>query len=211
MREAGDDARVVSFKASQTVHAAELAVENAIFPLDTMFAGVARMRDGATVEIGCISNEGTLAIPLVLGGKWWMYDYLCEVGGEAVAMSPATLERLYRTHRPFRAAMERFIREYIFRAGQLVACNRLHSILERSARWLLFAHDCGRDRISLTHEHLAALLGSRRAGVSVALSRLQQTGAIEYGARYITVTDRRGLESAACECYATLKGKAAQL
>ena len=86
--------------------------------------------------------------------------------------------------------------------GQLAACNRLHSIYERCARWLLLTHDrVNSDKIALTHEYLSMMLGSQRSGVTIAACTLQRAGFIRYASGNIVVQDRQGLEEAACECY----------
>ena len=114
-----------------------------------------------------------------------------------------SLRRLLADSPNFRAASEHFLRSYVAVLSQLAGCNRLHSIYQRSARWLLLAHDrSGRDRIPLTHEYLAMMLGSRRSGVSVALAKLKEQGAISYGPRYVTILERASLLEATCECYA---------
>jgi hypothetical protein len=86
--------------------------------------------------------------------------------------------------------------------GQLAACNRLHNVYERCARWLLMTHDrVNSDKIPLTHEFLAMMLGTQRSGVTIAAATLQNAGFINYSRGIITVLDRGGLEAATCECY----------
>jgi hypothetical protein len=86
--------------------------------------------------------------------------------------------------------------------GQLAACNRLHHVYERCARWLLMTHDrVGAREIRLTHEYLAMMLGTQRSGVTIAAAMLQSAGFIRYGHGTITILDRSGLEDASCECY----------
>jgi hypothetical protein len=86
--------------------------------------------------------------------------------------------------------------------GQLAACNRLHHVYERCARWLLMTHDrVGVMEIRLTHEYLAMMLGTQRSGVTISLAMLQSAGFIRYGHGIITILDRSGLENASCECY----------
>jgi CRP-like cAMP-binding protein len=96
--------------------------------------------------------------------------------------------------------------------AQAVACNRRHGMDERCARWLLATHDrVGGDRFPLTHDFLAAMLGTRRPSVTVAAGMLQQAGLIRYSRGRITVLDRAGLEAASCECYAVLREQHARL
>lgn len=86
--------------------------------------------------------------------------------------------------------------------GQMAACNRLHHVYERCARWLLMSQDrVGRSEIELTHEYLAMMLGTQRSGVTIAAATLQHAGIIRYNRGKITILDRPGLEGASCECY----------
>lgn len=90
--------------------------------------------------------------------------------------------------------------------AQTAACNRLHTLEQRCCRWLLIAHDSAcDDTFSLTHEYLAMMLGVQRTGVSLAANVLQRVGLIRYAWGRMTITDRRGLEAAACECYGTIR------
>ena len=103
--------------------------------------------------------------------------------------------------RPFAGAL-RFIEAILNLSAQTAACNRLHSIEQRCARWLLMAIDrIQSDRIPLTHEFLASMLGVRRAGVTTTAGELQRSGLIRYHHGQLTIVDREGLEATACECH----------
>jgi CRP-like cAMP-binding protein len=103
---------------------------------------------------------------------------------------------------PFRQLLDRYMQGYVNMLGQLAACNRLHSVYERCARWLLMTRDrVDVDAIPLTHEFLAMMLGTGRSGVTIAAATLQQAGFIKYAHGLITILDRPGLENASCECY----------
>ncbi len=92
--------------------------------------------------------------------------------------------------------------------SQLATCNRLHSIEQRCCCWLLLTHDrVAGDEFDLTHEFLSEMLGTRRAGVTEIAAALQRAGLIRYTRGRITILDRKGLEKAACECYATVRGE----
>jgi len=102
----------------------------------------------------------------------------------------------------FRALLLRYVLVHRVEVARTGACNGRHSINERLARWLLMAHDRAEgDSFAMTQEFLGMMLGVRRAGVTVAAGALQKAGLIHYQRGWITVTDRCGLESAACECY----------
>jgi Crp-like helix-turn-helix domain len=97
---------------------------------------------------------------------------------------------------------EPYLQAYVNMLGQMAACNGLHSVLERCARWLLMTQDrVNRSDFPMTHEFLAAMLGSRRSGVTVAAATLQGAGYIRYAHGHVTISDRAPLEATACECY----------
>jgi hypothetical protein len=167
---------------------------------------VAQMRDGTAIEVGTIGREGVSAIPLLMGATSTANANYCQVPGRAVRIPVDAFRELVRTTPPFRQLLDRYRQAYVNMLGQLAACNRLHSVYERCARWLLMTRDrVEGDEIALTHEYLAMMLGTNRSGVSIAAATLQQAGFIRYGRGKITILDRDGLECAACECYAVAR------
>jgi CRP-like cAMP-binding protein len=205
VREAG---RLVELMAHEQIQTANERIGMLLFPLDSTLSVVTHMKNGTTVEVGTIGREGTSGFDVLLGGGNATFDCTCLLPGNAVQLSTEAVGRLLATNVQFRLAAQGFLRAYLAFTSQLVACNRLHSIYQRSARWLLLSHDrAGRDRIPLTHEYLAMMLGSRRSGVSVALAKLKESGSISYGTGYVMVGDRRRLEDAACECYEVVRAR----
>jgi len=185
-----------------TVYESDQQIEHAYFPLDCVLSVVTLMRDGMMIEIGTIGHEGTTGIPLVLGGDKTANHAFCQVQGNAWKMSARTFRELLSDSRTFREVVNRYLQAYLNMLGQFTACNRLHSVYERAARWILMTQDrVGDDTFPLTHEFLATMLGSRRSGVTVAAAMLQKAGFIHYHRGRITVLDRAGLEETACECY----------
>ncbi len=117
-------------------------------------------------------------------------------------MPAETFRSLLKTSEVFRQFLNRYFQAYVNMLGQLAACNRLHSISERCARWLLMTADrVGENEFPLTHGFLAVLLGSRRSGVTVAAEILQKASFIHYSRGVVTIVDREGLEATACECH----------
>lgn len=109
---------------------------------------------------------------------------------------------LSETHSDFRLLLDHYLQAYVNMLGQLAACNRLHTVFERCARWLLMTFDrVDNEEIPLTHEYLAMMLGTGRSGVTIAAATLQQAGFMTYFRGNIRILDRDGLENAACECY----------
>jgi len=193
---------IVEFKVRQSAYQPETRINEAYFPLGAILSVVARMRDGAMIEIGTIGREGTSAIPLMMGSETSANECFCQVPGQAWKMPADTFRGLLSRSAGFRDSLNRYLQAYVNMLGQLAACNRLHSVYERTARWLLMTQDrVGSHKFPLTHEFLAIMLGSRRSSVTVAAAALQRAGFIHYLHGLITILDRQGLEETTCECY----------
>ena len=118
----------------------------------------------------------------------------------------ADLERGFESLQPLREAIQHSIQNQALILGQLVACNRLHEVEERLARWLLMLEDRVQDdQFHITQEFLAEMLGSRRTTVTMAAGALQRIGLIEYQRGHVHILDRERLEAAACECYPVIR------
>jgi CRP-like cAMP-binding protein len=196
------DGEVIDFSVRQSVYEPEKRINEAYFPIGAILSVVARMKDGAMIEIGTIGREGTSALPLVMGSETSANESFCQVPGKAWKMPATTFRSLLTTSELFREFINRYLQAYVNMVGQLAACNRLHSVYERCARWLLMTGDrVGGNEFPLTHEFLAIMLGSRRSGVTVAAAMLQKAGFIHYEHGKITILDRAGLEATTCECY----------
>ena len=184
----------------QIYHADE-TIDDAYFPIDSVLSVVTRMKDGHAIEVGTVGREGTSAIPLLLGATTSANESYCQVRGRTIRISAELFQNL-RANKSFRVLLDRYVQAYVNMLGQLAACNRLHNVYERCARWLLMTHDrVDSNEIALTQEFLAMMLGTQRSGVTIAAATLQNAGFIRYGRGVITILDRDGLESASCECY----------
>lgn len=186
----------------QGIYESEEEIRDVYFPLDSVLSIVALMRDGSQIEVGTIGREGMSAFPLLMGAKMTANLCYCQVRGGAIKIPADIFHELTANDRGFRQLLDRYLQAYVNMLGQLAACNRLHSIYERCARWLLMTRDrVDGDDIPLTQEFLAMMLGTGRSGVAIAASTFQQAGFIKYSHGIIRMLDRPGLENAACECY----------
>jgi len=193
---------LVDIKLRESIYQPEERIEEAYFPLSAVLSVVARMKDGAMIEIGTVGREGTSAVPLLMGAETSANESFCQVPGQAWKMPASTFRSLLGKSQPFREFLNRYLQAYVNMLGQFAACNRLHSVYERCARWLLMTGDrVGGNEFPLTHEFLAIMLGSRRSGVTVAAAILQNAGFIHYKHGTMTILDRAGLEATTCECY----------
>ena len=186
----------------QEIYESEQEIREVYFPLDSVLSIVAMMRDGTQIEVGTIGREGMSAFPLLMGATMTANFCYCQVRGRAIKIPADVFHELTATDLGFRQLLDRYLQAYVNMLGQLAACNRLHSIYERCARWLLMTRDrVDGDDIPLTQEFLAMMLGTGRSGVAIAASTFQQAGFIKYSHGIIRMLDRPGLENASCECY----------
>ena len=162
------------------------------------------MRDGRTVEIGTVGREGVTDAVATCGIGSTLLEGVVHIPGAALRIRLTTLLAAMQADAILQDLVHRYIRFCFFQVAQTAACNRLHLLEERCCRWLLTAHDSAlSDTFPLTHEFLAMMLGVQRTGVSVAANTLKNAGLIDYSRGLVTITDRAGLEAAACECYAS--------
>ena len=196
----------------QTLQERGKPIESVVFPTSGMISIIAMMRDGLSVEVGLVGREGMLGVQSLLGDEVSLNEALVQIRGIALRISAAILEREAHASPQLRAILLRYVQAYLNSATQSAACNRAHLLEQRLARWLLTAQDrAGTDRLPLTHEMIALMMGVRRAGVTVAAQSLQSAGLIHYAHGRITIADREGLAVAACECYEVTRREYARL
>jgi CRP-like cAMP-binding protein len=171
------------------------------------------MADGSAVEVGTVGREGLVGLVIVLGGAASPTVTLCQIPGTARRITAERLAEAVEARPALRRLLLRYAQGYLTQVAQGAACNRLHGIEARCARWLLMTHDRvgGADTFPLKQEFLAVMLGVRRAGVTVAAGALQDAGLIRYRRGSIRVLDRAGLEAASCECYGLVREQYARL
>jgi CRP-like cAMP-binding protein len=192
----------VSLPVGMSIYEAHEAPEFAHFLTSGIASVVTTMQDGGCVETGMWAREG-LAECMHLGGKDRVPSRcFMQMGGTALRMPFADLETDFENLQPLRDGIQHSMRTQALILGQLVACNRLHEVEARLARWLLMLQDRIQDDVLLiTQEFLAEMLGSRRTTVTMAAGALQRIGLIEYQRGRVHILDRERLEGAACECY----------
>ena len=172
------------------------------FPSHGVASMVAEMADGSMVEVATIGREGFVGLPLILDAPATANRTFVQIPGKGdripSAAFKALLPRLPALHR----LMLRYTLTVVTQIAQGSACNRLHPIEARCARWLLMTHDrVDGDVFPLTHEFLSVMLGVTRPSVSIAAGMLQRAGLVRYARGVVEVLDRPGLEAASCECY----------
>jgi CRP-like cAMP-binding protein len=183
------------------------AVDAVYFPVDSVISLVTPLDHGAMVEVASVGNEGIVGVPLVPSGAFAVRA-ISQRAGHCLRLDAAILLEWTARSKAFQTLVERYTQALFGQIAQAAACNRLHSNDERLARWLLMQQDrVGCAQFTITQDFVGQLLGVRRSTVSVSASLLQRDGAIRYSRGHVTIIDRELLESASCECYATIKAE----
>jgi hypothetical protein len=181
-------------------------VRAALFPLGpTMISMAVELSGGRSVEVALIGRKGAVGGIISCGQAPAFARAAALVGGPAFRVPMRALEDAKRRSTFIANLFCRFSDYLLSQVMQSVACNAFHSIPERTARWLLHAQDRTGDRIELTQQALAGLLGVQRTTVNAVMQSLEQEGLIESGRGVIRVTDRPGLMRRSCECYRRLE------
>jgi CRP-like cAMP-binding protein len=169
---------------------------------------VVAMADGNTVETGIIGNEGMIGIPVLLGTRSMPTRTFMQIPGSGFKIKAQRLSEEYEKQGTLRKLINRYFQAHLVQTGQTAACNRLHDIAERLARWLLMCHDrMEEDSFTITHEFLGHMLGTPRSTVSLAAGILQKDALVNYSRGKVRILDRKGLEKKACECYRTIRNE----
>ncbi len=202
----------VALHANQAIHEPGATVEHAFFPTRGLISLVATMRDGASVEVGMIGKEGMFSVSAILGDDEPSQRAMVQLAGSALRMPARVLRQEAQASAPLQALLLRYAQVTLTTATQTAACNRLHLLEQRCARWLLSAHDRAEENtFRMTHEFLAMMLGVRRPGVTIAVQSLQASGMMTYNHGTMTILDRTSMEAAACECYPFVQNEFARL
>jgi CRP-like cAMP-binding protein len=172
------------------------------FPRDAVLCLRVPMEDGRSLAGASVGNEGLVGLSVYLADGAATDELTCDIGGMAARMESASFRDVVADCPPLQVLLQRYTLALMHQLARTAGCNRVHSVRERCARWLLMTHDrAGASSFSLTHDALAVLLGVRRASVSEAAESLQAEHLISYRRGRMTISDRAGLEAAACEDY----------
>ena len=195
----------VILKAKRTLHEVGQTIDSVYFLEGGVCSVVLEMESGDTVEVGITGRDGFVGVPAVLGTARSPHRAFMQIPGYGFSVKAKILRELAEASSELRMCLLRFVQGLLAQTAQTAACNRIHEVEERLARWLLMCQDrMQSDRLEITHEFLAMMLGASRSTVTVAAGMLRKAGLISYSRRYVTVQNREGLARASCECYRTI-------
>jgi CRP-like cAMP-binding protein len=189
-----------------TLHEPTQNIEFVYFPNRGMVSQVVVTKDGRTVEVGVVGNEGYVGAGLAVGLSRSSVREIIQVAGDGFRMMGSALERILRSAPQLQVILNRHTGLQGMQVAQTAACNRLHDIQQRLSRWLLMTQDrVDSGVLPITHDFIATMMGTDRSTVSLAASVLQKKGIIEYVRGTVKIVNRRKLEKSACECYDVIR------
>lgn len=188
------------------------ALENVYFPLTAMISLVNVLEDGTTIEVMTVGKEGFVGLPLLNDVSTARFKAMCQISGDSLEMSVKDFLRVLKSTPELQRRLRRYSQFSTEVAAQSVACNSVHEVEQRCARWLMLtAHAVGSTTFEITQEFLSQMLAVRRPGVTVAMGALGRRGLISHRYGRVTLVDVEGLKKVSCECYRRITEKASEL
>lgn len=188
------------------LHEAGAKLDFAYFPNRGLISFVVAMEDGKTAEAGVVGNEGFAGIPAAVGLSRSPLQAVVQISGDGFRVEVEALQKILESAPHLQLLLSRFAVVQGMQVAQTAACNRLHEIEQRLARWLLMAQDrVDSGVLPITHDFLATMLGTNRSSVSLAAATLRKKNLIRYTPGAVTIVNRKKLEALACECYGIMQ------
>jgi CRP-like cAMP-binding protein len=198
----------VELDQGQILYDAKVPVDHVYFLDQGMISVVSIMKNGDSIEVGTIGTEGMAGMSILLGVEAVPYRHVVQVPGRARRMSANTLTAELNQNATLRTILNRYHAAFNTQVMQGMACNGLHSVIQRCCRWLLTTQDrLGSQELNITHEFLAQMLGVRRASVTEVLRPLQNEGMIRASRGKVFILDPKRLANASCECYGVIRSE----
>jgi CRP-like cAMP-binding protein len=196
----------VQLRTHEVLHESGEPIRFAYFLNSGLASVLSVLSEGKSVEVGLTGKEGFVGLPLVVGLRTSPTRTVIQIEGAGFRVSPAGLMKILRRSETLEQRLQRYVQVLSMQASQVAACNRIHEVDERLARWLLMCQDrISSDTVPLTQELLAHMLGTRRSSVTVAAGTLQKAGLITYKRGNVKIESRENLKDAACECYEAMQ------
>jgi CRP-like cAMP-binding protein len=196
----------INFPNHLVLHEAGGKLEFVYFPNGGLISLVVVMKDGRTAEAGVVGNEGFTGAPAAVGLSRGPLRAVIQITGDGFRVKVGALQNTLEATPHLRLLLNRYVAIRGMQIAQTAACNRLHGIEQRLARWLLMTQDrVSSGSLRITHDFLATMLGTDRPSVSLAAGVLQRKGFIEYTRGAVKIVNRKKLEASACECYGVIR------
>jgi CRP-like cAMP-binding protein len=200
------DLMYIDLPSHLSLHEPAQKIEFVYFPNGGMISQVVVTKDGRTVEVGVVGNEGYAGAGLAVGLTRSPVREVIQITGDGFRMKGNSLERILRSAPQLQVILNRYTGLQGMQVAQTAACNRLHDIEERLARWLLMTQDrVDSAELAITHDFIATMMGTDRSTVSLAAAVMKKRGVIDYVPGAVKIVNRRKLEKFACECYGVIQ------
>ena len=198
--------RPVSLPLGEVLYESGELLDYVYFPTTAIISLLYIMENGSSAEIGVVGNDGMVGIAIFMGGNTTPNRALVQSAGKALKMKAGLMKDEFTRGGRFHNICLRYTQALITQISQTAVCNRLHSVDQQLCRWLLLSHDrLPSNRIVMTQDLIANMLGVRREGITHAARRLQKDGYIRYVRGDMTILNRKGLEASVCECYQVVR------
>jgi CRP-like cAMP-binding protein len=200
------DLKYIDLPDHLSLHEPTQNIEFVYFPNRGMVSQVVVTKDGRTVEVGVVGNEGYVGAGLAVGLSRSSVREIVQIGGDGSRIMGNALERVLQSAPQLQTILSRHTGLQGMQVAQTAACNRLHDIQQRLARWMLMTQDrVNLGVLPITHDFIATMMGTDRSTVSLAAAVLQKKGIIEYVRGAVKIVNRRKLQNSACECYEVIQ------
>jgi CRP-like cAMP-binding protein len=196
----------VKLRQKEVVYKPNQPIDHVLFPEDAVICLMTLMSNGDTIEAATVGREGASWISASVGAPSMPCETIVVIEGTALRMAIADLDRELKENGHFRDVLTEYSHALLIASMRTAACNGLHGLQERCARWILTTLDrVDENRFAVTKDFLAQLLGTNRPTVSVMVSTLEKAGILNVEGRWVSLKDRNRLEEAACECYQIIR------
>ena len=199
---------MVEMTIGKILYSPKQQIKYVYFPRWAAVSMVNIFEDGSMVEVGVVGREGMVGISLLSGDDISPHQAIVQIADGGSRMKTAVFKKEIETNGELANISRRYLQALFTQVAQTASCNRMHSIAQRLARWMLLMQDrVELDVLNLTHEFISTMLGTRRAGVTIAAGTLQTAGIIRYHRGKVTILDQKRLEEASCECYKIVRNE----
>ena len=204
--------KLVKMPFGMVLYESGVLLRHIYFPVDSIVSLLYVLNNGASAEIAVVGNEGLIGVSLFMGGETTPSRAIVQSAGHAYRLTSARLKQEFSRHGELMHTLLRYTQSLLTQMSQTAVCNRHHTLDQQLCRWLLLSLDrLSGNRLEMTQELIANMLGVRREGVTDAAGKLQKLGVIRYSRGKIVVLDRPQLERLSCECYAVVKRESDRL